>query len=108
MAGMMHKGMHRVQVSKGENTGMKKERSRWEIIHDILKAAQEEKYAKKTRIMQKAYLDWRNFQRYFDFLVDEGFLSNSPGGESYEPTERGRQLFDRLSEVRAILESKKF
>lgn len=106
MAGMMHKGMHR--ISKGENMGIKKERSRWEIIHDILKAAQEEKGAKKTRIMQKAYLDWRNFQRYFDFLLEQGYIANNPDAKSYSPTEKGRELFNRLSEVRDVLKSEKF
>lgn len=86
------------------DTGIKKERSRWEIIHDILKATLEEKGAKKTRIMQRAYMDWRNFQRYFDFLLEEGFISRGNTElESYEPTQKGKELFNRLSEVRAIL-----
>jgi len=87
---------------------MGKERSRWEIIHDILKATMEEKGSRKTRIMQKAYLDWRNFQRYFDFLLEQGYIADNQEMKSYEPTEKGKELFSRLSEVRDILKAKKF
>ncbi|MQY53701.1 MAG: hypothetical protein GH149_00125 [Methanosarcinales archaeon] len=43
-------------------------RSRWEIILDILRViSQEERESegkeKKTRVMQRAYLDWWSFQR---------------------------------------------
>ena len=56
-----------------------KPRGRWEIIHDILRVTVEEEKAgagkaKKTRIMQGAYLDWRNVQRHFEFLLDRGFI----------------------------------
>jgi predicted transcriptional regulator len=42
---------------------MVKSRGEWEIILDILRIIYEEKESKvkKTRIMQKAYLDWRRF-----------------------------------------------
>jgi predicted transcriptional regulator len=51
--------------------GVTKGRSRWEIILDVLKAIQENNKAKKTYIMQRAYLDWRNFERYFSFLLEK-------------------------------------
>ena len=80
-------------------------RSRWEITYDILRATSEEATAhdgkaKKTRIMQGAYLDWRNFQRYFDFLLEQGFI-NSPEGENYYYlTEKGRNLKEQLRELK--------
>jgi predicted transcriptional regulator len=60
-------------------------RSRWEISYDILEATSEEEKAhggkaKKTRIMQGAHLDWRNFQRYFDFLLEHRFIASLEGG----------------------------
>ncbi len=87
-------------------------RSRWEIILDILRVIAEEEResegkVKKTRIMQRAYLDWRNFQRYFDFLLEQGFVgkSNSPKeGANYELTEEGKDLMKRLREVEDILQ----
>jgi predicted transcriptional regulator len=82
-------------------------RSRWEIILDILKVIEVgEGRAKKTRIMQNAYLDWRNFQRHFGFLQDQGFiraLEDSKGGTSYYLTKRGIDLMGRLEEVEKML-----
>ncbi len=88
-----------------ENTGMRKERSRWEIIEDMLKVLTEEKAMKKTRIMQRACLNWRDLQKYFDFLVEENFIaeSNNPGAGSYGITEKGRELLKRLKNVKEIL-----
>ena len=62
--------------------------------------------AKKTRIMQNAYLDWRNFQRHFGFLQDQGFIldhEDSRGGTSYYLTEKGIDLMGRLEEVEKML-----
>jgi len=82
-------------------------RSRWEIILDILKVTSErEGRARKTRIMQNAYLDWRNFQRHFGFLQEQGFIENHDdpkGGTSYYLTEKGRGLMQRLEEVEKLL-----
>jgi len=88
-----------------ENTGMRKERSRWEIIEDMLKVLTEEKAMKKTRIMQRACLNWRDLQKYFDFLVEENFIaeSNNPGAGNYGITEKGRELLKRLKNVKEIL-----
>lgn len=82
-------------------------RSKWEIILDILKEiSEEEGGAKKTRIMQKAYLDWRNFKRHFDFLLEHGFVRNvvdPKEGKSYELTDKGKDLLKKLIEVKKIL-----
>ena len=53
---------------------MRSDRSKWEIILDILEVIQTEKKMKKTRIMYNAYLDWRNFMRYFNFLLEKGCI----------------------------------
>jgi len=82
-------------------------RSRWEIILDILKVTFEgEGRAKKTRIMQYAYLDWRNFQRHFGFLQENEFISdhnNPKEGTSYYLTEKGIDLMGRLNAVQKML-----
>jgi predicted transcriptional regulator len=89
---------------------MKKERSKWEIISDILKVTREEKKAKKTRIMHMAYLDWRNFKRHFDYLLEEGFIAECKDPEFYGVTENGQNLFKKLKEVSEMLpeDSKQF
>ncbi len=87
---------------------MKMERNRWEIIRDILKATLDEKKVKKTRILQKAYLDWRTFMRYFVYLLDEGFitkyvLDESNPDECYMITEKGRAFMKKLKELEDLI-----
>src|SRR5659263_596971 len=60
---------------------------------------------KKTRIMQRANLDWRNFQRYFGFLLEEGLIENCDSN-CYELTKRGEELIRRLDHVDEILNRK--
>ena len=81
-----------------------KDRSRWEIILDVLKVVHTENKAKKTRIMHGAYLDWRNFERYHDFLLEESFMAKSnPEHGMYNLTEKGEELLSRLKEVERML-----
>jgi len=83
---------------------MGKDRSRWEIILDILYVMQKEKKIKKTRLMQMAYLDWRNFKKYFDYLLEENFISESnPDYNSFSLTEDGVELLERLKKVNELL-----
>jgi predicted transcriptional regulator len=83
----------------------RKERSRFEIIENILKVLTEEKSVKKTRVMQRVYLNWRGLQKYFDFLVEENFIAecNNPGTGSYMVTEKGKEPLKRLKNVKEIL-----
>ncbi len=85
--------------------GVTKDRSRWEIILDVLKAIQEDNKAKKTHIMQRVYLDWRNFDRYFSFLLEEGFIERTPD-TYYRLMEKGERLLTRLQELDKIAWSK--
>jgi len=81
-------------------------RSRGEIILELLEVISEEGRAKKTRIMQRAYLDWRNFQKYFNFLHEHGFIGeieNPEEGTSYELKEKGKDLLKKLREVERML-----
>lgn len=98
-------GTFLVNQKNRRNSGLRKERSKWEIIQDILNVLWEEKNSKKTRIMQRACLDWRNFKRYFDFLLEEGFIEKNinPKNEVYNLTKKGCELLDRLNGVDEIL-----
>jgi predicted transcriptional regulator len=88
-----------------EKGAVRKDRSRWEIIEDMLKVLTEEKSVKKTRLMQRACLNWRDLQRYFDFLVEENFIAecNNPRTGSYAITEKGKEFLKRLRSVKEIL-----
>ncbi len=95
------------EEKKKMGRGIKK-RSRWDIMGDILKGISEEGRARKTRIMQRSNLDWRSFKRYFDFLVERGFVGD--GGEAderktYRLTEKGKDLLMKLQEVREMLQT---
>jgi predicted transcriptional regulator len=96
-----------INISDKNGTGafVRKDRSRWEIVQALLKVIKEENKVKKTRIMQRAYLDWRNFRRYFDFLLEEGFIANC-NSNCYELTKRGEELMRRLDQVDEILNRK--
>jgi len=82
-----------------------KDRSRWEIILDLLEVMREEGKISKTRIMQKASLDWNSFGRYFNFLLEEGFLSEcNPEEGYYTISKNGEELLRRLKGVKEILD----
>ena len=82
-------------------------RSRWDIIRDILDViATSGNRAKKTRIMKKAYLDWRNFQRHFGFLIEGDFIEqieDPSRGTVYGLTERGKDLKSKLMDLGTLV-----
>jgi predicted transcriptional regulator len=81
-----------------------KDRCRWEIIMDLLKVIKSEGNGKKTKIMHKAYLDWKNFNQYLDFLINEGLIkNNSLEGNTFEITDKGEELLIKLKAVAEIL-----
>jgi predicted transcriptional regulator len=93
-------------MEEGMNTSLliKKGRGRWDILGDILKATQEDRKIKKTRIMQKACLDWKTFYKYFDYLLQEGFLEESNNDECFVLTQKGRELLNRIQEVEKVMD----
>lgn len=79
-------------------------RSEWEIILDILSATAKNKNTKKTRIMQSAYLQWKNFDKYFTYLIEKGLVDKKNSDEdNYELTEKGDELLEILNKVDKIL-----
>jgi predicted transcriptional regulator len=52
--------------------GKKKNREKLEIVRDILSAVLEE--TKKTRIMYKANLSYRVFEKYLNSLLESGLV----------------------------------
>ena len=74
---------------------VEKQRSRWELILEILEVIFDEgRRAKKTRIMKKSYMDWWSFEKYFANLIKRGFVEkiDDPAlGTIYALTERGKE-----------------
>lgn len=79
-------------------------RSEWEIIMDILSATAKNENTKKTRIMQSAYLQWKNFDKYFTYLIEKGLVvKKNYDEENYELTGKGDELLGILNKVDRIL-----
>ncbi len=84
----------------------KKIRSKMEIIIDILTVFLDETKTKRTRITERTHLNWNNFQKYSDFLLEDGFIAkcNISEVEVYELTKKGRDLLKRLKGVEELLQ----
>ncbi len=80
LLGVMAGKMDKMSASAFQNTEdgksiLKKERSRWDIIMEMLRLTQEVHGTKKTQIMHNEFIDWRIFDKYFHFLLNEGFIA---------------------------------
>ncbi len=83
---------------------VKRERSRAEIIHDVLEVTLNEENPRKTRIMHRSYLNTVTFNKYFDLMLNKGFIVKcNPETGCYKVTEKGKNLLSRLMELDEIL-----
>jgi len=83
-------------------------RSRVDIIADILRVAEEG--AKKTHIMYKCNLSFRQLNVYLNFLAERGLLKPIPAKKgdrnnlnTYETTSRGRSFIQAYRNIRVLL-----
>jgi predicted transcriptional regulator len=77
-----------------------------DIIANILSEAAEG--AKKTHIMYKSNLSFRQLQAYLDFLLDRGLLMRSESGGGGNPnlfqtTAKGRAFLQAYRDLKALL-----
>ena len=77
-----------------------KRRSRLETIAEILETAKDG--AKKTRIMYRCNLSYRQTKRLLDHLLETGLLTI---GNSYHTTEKGMQLLEAYHTLQILLET---
>jgi signal transduction histidine kinase len=80
------------------------QRNRWDVLFDILGVISWEGGVQKTN------LDLSSVKRYFDFLMDNGFLEagDEPGKwESYKLTEKGQDLLLKLQRVAEMIRGRK-
>jgi predicted transcriptional regulator len=77
-----------------EAVSVVKYRRRFEIIADVIQAA--EKGAKKTKIMYFANLSYKLLQKYLDDSLAVGFIQKSGGG--FESTDKGRLFLEKYAE----------
>ena len=79
-------------------------RSRFDIISEILIAAKDD-WAAKTQIMYKANVSFNQLQKYLTFLLTKGFLDTmeTERGLRYQITEKGFKLLHDYEELRKTL-----
>lgn len=78
-------------------------RSRMDVISSILEAATNG--TKKTRIMYRAALNFKQMQRYLPLLIDRGLLKNvqMDGAQTmYKTTEKGLDFLKKYEELNNI------
>ena len=80
-------------------------RSSIEILSDILTTTYEEGKSSKTRIMQRAYLNPKTFQKYFNFLLNQNYvtLANNDDRTVYIITNEGKNILYVLRQVNKIV-----
>ena len=83
-------------------------RSRIDIIANILQAANEG--AKKTHVMYRCNLSFRQLNAYLEFLVEMGFLEtitmkteNKENAQLFRTTRKGRDLVEAYHNLKALL-----
>jgi len=82
-------------------------RSRTEIIVNILKAAEYEN--KKTQIMYKARLSFKQLEDYLSFLEERGLIKNRKGNNGkvigYKTSDKGRKFLRGYKELISLITS---
>ena len=92
----------------GSKKSGRRNRTRLEIILDILLLIERRGKAKKTWIMYGANLSFRYLNRYLTYLLDSKLIEKviipSSKSEYYELTEKGRNVAKALQEVKEMIE----
>ena len=82
----------------------KRERTRHEIIQEMLHVTLQEQMISKTRMMQQAYINPNSFQRYFRYMLGNGYIVRcKQKTEKYMVTDAGRSLFEKLQEMNPLI-----
>lgn len=82
---------------------MGKHRSRLKILEDILSVINDNKGAKKTQIMYKAYLSYKLLIRYLNDVSEAGLVTCDDN--CYMLTEKGEKFLARFGEYSRFHES---
>jgi len=83
-----------------------KNRSRNDIVSEILKIANYESGTSKTRIMYGAYLSHAQLKDYLKMLADNDLLFYDTKSMRYKTTEVGRNFLKLYERIDGIFESK--
>lgn len=87
------------KYSKGSRIKVKSNRSRLEIIHDLLFVVNESKVGvRKTRIMYRGNLSDEQLKKYMNLLIINKFIECNPEG-IWKITRKGKKWFRLYEEL---------
>lgn len=81
---------------------IKGKRNKMEIIHDILLIVQNSRNAKKTHLMYKANLSYKQMKTYLQELLDKGFVEGNSTSEDYsiKITKKGTNFMGKYTQMK--------
>lgn len=82
-----------------------KNRTRNDIIADILKVCNADSEATKSKIMYKVFLSWSQAIAYTNLLVQNGLLQNDQQNKTFKLTDMGRVWLNAFNKVPVIVET---
>lgn len=80
-----------------------KNRSRSDIISQILDVVNANGGATQTRIMYKAFLSYTQLKQYLAFLMDGGLLDYDGKSQTYRTTQKGLKYLRMYNQMGGIM-----
>lgn len=94
-------------IIKGKKMKRQK-RAIFDVLSDILKAADKSDGVRKTTIVYQANLNFAKAEEYIGMLLEQGFIMNCNGTRNlYQTTEKGRQFLSKYKDLLETLETKR-
>jgi predicted transcriptional regulator len=85
-----------------------KNRSRSDIIGQILDVVSSNEGATQTRIMYKAFLSYTQLKQYLAFLIDGGLLDYDLKSQTYRITQKGLKFLTMYNQMGGIMKAIEF
>jgi predicted transcriptional regulator len=74
-------------------------RTRFDIISEILDAANERSGAGRTKIMYKAFLSYGQLKEYLAVLTESGLLRYDMDAQTFKTTKKGLRFFNTYNRI---------
>jgi predicted transcriptional regulator len=76
-----------------------RQRSRTDIIGDILDAANDSGGIAKTKLMYKAFLSYTQLKEYLPFLIEKGLLRCELNTQTFKTTQKGLKFLTTYNRI---------
>ena len=91
-----------IKISKSACINYMRNRSRTEIVSNILEAANGG--VTKTKIMYKAFLSYNQLKEFISNLIENNLIEYLDGTKTYKTTEKGLNLLKMHNEMAELLQ----